>query len=84
MTTAQELEATKAQLEATTAQLEATEAQLHQLRELVAKETGDLVELADVEGLDDDSVFFAIRRLILKLPVHMHPCDVSEMVHENM
>lgn len=62
-------------------ELAETKAALLELRTAVGKEMGQLVELAD-EGLDDDSVFFAMRRLILLLPEGMRPCDPANMICE--
>lgn len=58
-------------------ELDATKAALAELRELVAKETAALLDMAD-DGLEDDAVFFAIRRLILILPAEMRPRDPTK------
>ena len=55
-------------------------AALDALRAAVAKETGALVRLADESGLDDESVFYALRRLIVMLPAELQPADPATMV----
>lgn len=63
--------------------LAASDAALADLRAAVAKETGDLIKLADEEGLDDDSVFYALKRLVKKLPENMRPMNPDQMVGDD-
>jgi outer membrane protein TolC len=76
-----EFGATKTALAATKADLAATRAELERLRALVAKEMGALYRLSD-EGLEDDQVYFAMRRLIIALPAELRPADPANMVRE--
>lgn len=70
---------TAERLRASLQALEEKSAALERLRTVVAEEMGKLHRLAD-EGLDDDSVYYSMTRLIEMLPVEMQPADPSTMV----
>ncbi len=73
-------EMTPSALAALQAELGATRAELARLRAAVAGETGALDRLADEEGLYDDAVFEAMRRLIELLPAELRPADPGAMI----